>query len=89
MEHKITMKEHQPIRAPPRRLPYTLREELESELGKLLDSGCVESSSSPYSSGLGLVRKKDGDQRGCVDYCIGELIRILCQTAFQSHTLTT
>ena len=68
VEHKITMKEHQPIRAPPRRLPYALREELESELGKLLDTGCVERSSSPYSSGLVLVRKKDGGLRVCVDY---------------------
>ena len=68
VEHKLTMKEHQPIRAPPRRLPYALREELESELGKLLDIGCVEPSSSPYSSGLVLVRKKDGGLRVCVDY---------------------
>ena len=68
VEHKITMKEHQPIRAPPRRLPYALREELESELGKLLDTGCVEPSSSPYSSGLVLVRKKDCGLRVCVDY---------------------
>ena len=41
VEHKITMREHQPIRAPPRRLLYALREELQSELGKLLDTGCV------------------------------------------------
>ena len=45
-----------------------LREELESELGKLMDTGCVEPSSSPYSSGLVLVRKKDGGLRVCVDY---------------------
>ena len=41
---------------------------MESELSNLLDSGCVESSSSPYSSGLVLVRKKDGDLRMCMDY---------------------
>ena len=68
VEHKIIMKEHQPMKAPPRRLPYALREELESELGKLLDTGCVEPSSSPYSSGLVLVHKKDGGLRVCVDY---------------------
>ena len=53
VEHKIAMKEHQPIRAPPRRLPYALREELESELGKLLTTGCVEPSSSPYTHQVG------------------------------------
>ena len=34
----------------------------------VLDTGCVEPSSSPYSSGLVLVRKKDGGLRVCVDY---------------------
>ena len=32
VEHKIAMKEHELIRAPPHRLPYALREELESSL---------------------------------------------------------
>ena len=41
VEHKINMKEHQPIRAPPRQLSYALREELESEISKLLNTGCV------------------------------------------------
>ena len=41
---------------------------MESELGKLLDTGCIEPSSSLYSSGLVLVRKKDGGLRVCVDY---------------------
>ena len=68
VEHEIIMKEHQPMKAPPQRLPYALTEELESELGKLLNTGCVEPSSSPYSSGLVLVRKKDGGLRVCVDY---------------------
>ena len=68
VEHKIIMKEHQLIRAPPCQLPYALREELESEVGKLLNTGCVEPSSNPYSSGLMLVHKKDGGLRVCVDY---------------------
>ena len=41
---------------------------MESELGKLLDTGCVEPSNIPYSSGLVLVCKKDGGLRVCVDY---------------------
>ena len=57
-----------PVRTTPRRLPYALRTELEKELSKLLESGCIEPSTSPYSSGLVLVRKKDGGLRVCVDY---------------------
>ena len=88
VEHKITMKEHQPIRAPPHRLPYALREELESELGKLLDTGCVEPSSSPSSSGLVLVLKKDGGLRVCVDYR-GINKDTVFPTVFQFHELMT
>ena len=49
-------------------MPYALRDELDSELSKLLATGCIEPSHSPYASGLVLVRKKDGSLRVCVDY---------------------
>ena len=68
IKHSIAMKDSTPVRTAPRRLPYALRSELESELQKLLDIGCIEPSSSPFVSGLVLVRKKDGSLRVCVDY---------------------
>ena len=68
VEHQIEMSEHKPFKVFPRRLPYALREELEVELDQLLHVGCIEPSSSPYASGLVLVRKKDGGLRVCVDY---------------------
>jgi len=68
VEHSIQMNDSTPIRTPPRRLPYALRSELESKLQKLLNIGCIEPSSSPFASGLVLVRKKDGGLRVCVDY---------------------
>ena len=43
-EQKIMMKGRQLIRAPPHQLPYALRDELQSELGKLLDTSYVEHS---------------------------------------------
>ena len=49
-------------------MPYALRTELEEELERLLSAGCIEPSTSPYSSRLVLVRKKDGGLRVCVDY---------------------
>jgi len=68
VQHRIEMKESVPFRAPPQRLPYALRSELEAELIKLEATGCIKASTSPYASGLVLVRKKDGGLRVCVDY---------------------
>ena len=68
VEHNIETVDNQPVRVAPRRLPYALRTELEAELTKLMNTGCIEESSSPYASGLVLVRKKDGGLRVCVDY---------------------
>ena len=68
VEHEIKLTDNTAITTPPRRLPYALHTELEEELERLLNTGCIEPSTSPYSSGLVLVRKKDGSLRVCVDY---------------------
>ena len=68
VEHEIKLTDNRAITTPPRRLPYALRTELEEELERLLNTGCIEPSTSPYSSGLVLVRKKDESLRVCVDY---------------------
>ena len=43
------------------------RTKLEAELMQLLESGCIEPSSSPYTSRWVFVYKKDGGLRTCVD----------------------
>lgn len=68
VEHSIDTGDARPSKTFPRRLPYALRKELEEELEKLTAAGCIEPSTSPYASGLVLVRKKDGTLRVCVDY---------------------
>ena len=69
VEHQIDLKKDTlPFRTTPQRLPYALRTELEVELSKLMESGCIEPSTSPYASGSVLVRKKDSGLRVCVDY---------------------
>ena len=60
VEHDINLTYSVPITTHPRRLPYALHTELEEELERLLKTGCIEPSTSSYSSGLVLVRKKDG-----------------------------
>ncbi len=37
-------------------------------MGKVIKQGLVEKSSSPWSSAVVLVKKKDGSTRCCVDY---------------------
>ena len=68
VEHSIDTGNAKPVETFPRRLPNALREELEGEFNKLMATGCIEHSTSPYASGLVLVRKKDGSLRVCVDY---------------------
>ena len=68
VEHSIDTNGARPTKTFAWRLPYALRKELEEELTKLRAAGCIEPSTSPYASGLVLVRKKDGSLRVCVDY---------------------
>ena len=68
VQHSINTAGAPPVKTFPRRIPYTLRKELEEELDNLQESGCIEPSKSPYSSALVLVRKKGGGLRVCVDY---------------------
>ena len=68
VSHIIDTGDAKPVKTLPRRLPYALRAELEEEMRKLMDIGCIEPSSSSYASPLVLVRKKNGGLRVCVDY---------------------
>ena len=68
VEHSIQMSDLTSMRTPSRRLQYALRNELENELQKLLNTGCIEPSSSLFASRLVLVRKKDSGLRVCVDH---------------------
>jgi hypothetical protein len=66
--HKIKLLDDKPVREPPRRIPMYKRQALEDEAKKLQDRGLIERSSSPLSSQVVMVQKKDGSWRMCVDY---------------------
>ena len=70
VRHEIDTGQAKATRTTPRRLPYFLRAELKEGLKKLLQTKCihVETSNSPYASGLVPVHKKDGSLRICTDY---------------------
>ena len=57
-----------PIRHHPRRIPFAKREQARELLEKMLKRDVVEPSTSPCSSLIVLVTKKDGSIRFCVDF---------------------
>ncbi|CAF4593243.1 unnamed protein product, partial [Rotaria magnacalcarata] len=59
---------HRPIHTPPYRKSNKDQETLNKETDKLLKNGIIGHSTSPLSSSVVLVKKKDGTTRFCVDY---------------------
>lgn len=68
IRHAIETGSHPPIFTPPYRVSYKDEEIQRQEIDKLLKQGIIEESTSPWSSPIVLVRKKDGSVRFCVDF---------------------
>ena len=66
--HSINTGDHEPIRQPLRRLPFSLRSKTNELVQEMLDQGVIQPSKSPWASPVVLVEKKDGSVRFCVDY---------------------
>jgi len=74
--HKIFTGDNAPIKQRKRRVPMAQNEMIDRELNKMLKLGVIEPSSSPWSSQIVLVRKKNGQIRFCVDYrCLNTVTR--------------
>jgi hypothetical protein len=52
----------------PYRYPPAIKDEIEWQIAGMLDSGVIQHSSSPFSSSVLLVKKKDGSFRYFVDF---------------------
>ena len=68
VEMEIDTGDTTPRRQPPRRMPYSVRQEIARQLSKMQKNGVIQPSKSPWASPVVLVRKRDGTHRFCVDY---------------------
>nr|WPV71156.1 MAG: replicase [Ips erranti-like virus 3] len=68
VRHKIETGDYLPIKQRPRRLPLAKQAEVENLIQDMADRSVIEPSTSPWSSPVVLVTKKDGSTRFCVDY---------------------
>ena len=67
VKHKIQTS-GPPIRQSMRRLPVALKTTVDSQVEAMLQQNVIQSSCSPWSSPVVMVKKKNGDWRFCVDF---------------------
>lgn len=68
VKHRVDLTDEVPFKQRHRSIPPSMYEEVKAHLQQLLEHGIISQSSSPWASGIVLVRKKCGGLRFCIDY---------------------
>jgi len=68
LKHSIHTGDAKPIKCPVRPVNPALTDDLKNQIDEWLKFGVIEPSSSPWSSALLAVRKKNGKTRWCLDF---------------------
>lgn len=80
-DHRITwISGPQPVNVRPYRHKPDHKDEIEAQIAEMLEAGVIQPSSSPFSSPVILVKKKDIAWRLCVDYW--DLNALTCVSKF-------
>lgn len=66
--HRIELTAKTPIALPPHRHSPETKRAILRQVDEMLRNGIIEPTTSPYSSPVVMVKKKDGTQRFCVDF---------------------
>ncbi|PKA61698.1 putative mitochondrial protein [Apostasia shenzhenica] len=68
-DHQITLKSGaEPVTVRPYRYPFLQKTKIERLIAEMMAAGIIRNSTSPFSSPVVLVKKRDGTWRLCVDY---------------------
>ena len=68
IDHHINLEEGPPVNVRPYWYAYFQKVEIEKQVNEMLKSRLMKPSTSPFSSLVLLVKKKDGTWRFCIDY---------------------
>lgn len=68
VKHTIDTGDSRPINQSPRRFPAHMTKYVDALAEDMLARNGIEPSCGPWSSGIVLVKNKDGTSRFCVDY---------------------